>query len=276
MKHNLILAGTGKTGRRIANRLTAAGHSVRTAARTGGDIHFDLDDATTWPAALEGVTAAYLVEPSLDADAENPPRIARLVTAAVAAGVSRLVLLSAPGADFEGHPLHTTDLAVRESGVEWTVLRPNWFSQNFSEAFWLPAIRSGTLALPTGEGRVPFIDAEDIADVAIAALTEDRHAGQVYELTGPRAIGFGEATELIAAASGRSLRYVDVSPDDFLQQQLSHGLPAADAERMTKLLVSISTGEGERLQDGVEQALGRAPRRFEDFVVEAAATGCWS
>ncbi|OLE20346.1 MAG: NmrA family transcriptional regulator, partial [Catenulispora sp. 13_1_20CM_3_70_7] len=227
-------------------------------------------------AALEGVTAAYLVEPSLDADAENPPRIARLVTAAVAAGVSRLVLLSAPGADFEGHPLHTTDRAVRESGVEWTVLRPNWFSQNFSEAFWLPAIRSGTLALPTGEGRVPFIDAEDIADVAIAALTEDRHAGQVYELTGPRAIGFGEATELIAAASGRSLRYVDVSPDDFLQQQLSHGLPAADAERMTKLLVSISTGEGERLQDGVEQALGRAPRRFEDFVVEAAATGCWS
>ncbi|GAA1981884.1 NAD(P)H-binding protein [Catenulispora subtropica] len=276
MKHTLILAGTGKTGRRVASRLTSAGHPVRTAARTGGDVHFDLDDAATWPAALDGVAAAYLVEPSLEAGAEHPPRIARLVAAAVAAGVRRLVLLSAPGADVEGHPLHTTDLAVRTSGVEWTVLRPNWFSQNFSEDFWLPAVRGGTLALPTGQGRVPFIDAEDIADVAAAALTEDRHAGQVYALTGPRAISFGEAAELIATASGRPLRYVDTAPDDFLQQQLSYGIPQTAAERLTQLLVSISTGGHEDLHDGVQRALGRAPRRFEDFVVEAAATGCWS
>ncbi|NUR28796.1 MAG: NAD(P)H-binding protein [Catenulispora sp.] len=276
MKHTLILAGTGKTGRRVATRLSSAGHPVRTAARSGGDVHFDLDDATTWPAALDGVAAVYLVEPSLDAGAEHPPRIARLVATAVAAGVRRLVLLSAPGADIEGHPLHTTDLAVRESGVEWTVLRPNWFSQNFSEDFWLPAIRSGTLAFPTGQGRVPFIDAEDIADVAAAALTEDRHAGQVYMLTGPRAISFGEAAELIAAAADRPVRFVDVTPEDFFQQQLSHGLPAAGAQRLTDLMVSISNGEHEELHDGVERALGRVPRRFEDFVVETAATGCWS
>src|SRR5205823_280269 len=110
----------------------------------------------------------------------------------------------------------------------------------------------------------------------VAALTEDRHAGQVYELTGPRAIDFGEAAELIAAASGRPLRHVDVTPEGFLQQQLSHGVPAASAKQMTRLLVNISAGENEALQDGVQQALGRAPRRFEDFVVEAAATGCWS
>lgn len=276
MKQNLILAGTGKTGRRVATRLTSAGHPVRTAARTGGDVHFDLDDATTWPAALDGVTAAYLVEPSLEAGAEYPPRIARLVAAAVDAGVRRLVLLSSPGADVEGHPLHATDLAVRESGLEWTVLRPNWFSQNFSEDFWLPAIRSGTLAIPAGQGRVPFIDAEDIAEVAAAALVEDRHAGQVYDLTGPRAISFGEAVELIAAASGRPVRYVDVAPEEFRQQQLSYGLSAAAAERLTGLLVSISSGGHEELHDGVERALGRAPRRFEDFVVEAAASGCWT
>lgn len=276
MKHTLILAGTGKTGRRVAARLSSAGHPVRTAARSGGDVHFDLDDATTWPAALDGVDAAYLVEPTLEAGAEDPPRIARLVSAAVDAGVRRLVLLSAPGADVEGHPLHTTDLAVRESGLEWTVLRPNWFSQNFSEDFWLPAVRSGTLALPAGQGRVPFIDAEDIADVAAAALTEDRHAGQAYMLTGPRAIGFAEATELIAAAAARPVRYVDVAPEDFFQQQLSYGVPAAAARRLTDLLVSISNGEHEELYDGVELALGRAPRRFEDFVAEAARTGCWS
>lgn len=276
MNHFLILAGTGKTGRRVANRLTAAGHQIRTASRTGADVTFDLDDAATWPAALDGVTAAYLVEPSLDAGAENPPRIARLVAAAVEAGVRRLVLLSAPGADEKEHPLHTTERAVRESGLEWTVLRPNWFSQNFSEDFWLPAVRGGVLALPTGEGRVPFIDAEDIADVAAAALTEDGHAGEIYALTGPRAIGFGEAADLIAAASGRPLRYVDLDPEAFRQQQLSYGLPADGVDRITNLLVSVSTGAHEDLEDGVERALKRAPRRFEDFVVETAATGCWS
>lgn len=276
MKQNLILAGTGKTGRRVASRLSAAGHPVRTAARSGGDAAFDLDDPATWPAALHEVRAAYLVEPSLEAGAEHPPRIARLVKAAVEAGVTRLVLLSAPGADVEGHPLHTTDLAVRESGVEWTVLRPNWFSQNFSEDFWQPAVRAGTLALPTGEGRVPFIDADDIADVATAALTEDHHAGQVYEMTGPRAISFSEAAALIAATTGKPLRFIDIAPEEFLQQQLSYGVPAESAERLTRLLVSISTGAHEHLHDGVERALGRAPRRFEDFVIAAATTDCWN
>lgn len=292
MKNFLILGGTGKTGRRIASRLTAAGHEVRTASRSGGrdagpnagheaartvsDVHLDLDNPATHAPALSGITAAYLVEPSLDAGDKNPPRMAALVEAAVAAGVSRLVLLSAPGAEHEHHPLHTTEQAVRDSGLEWTVLHPGWFSQNFSEDFWLPAVRSGTLALPAGEGRVPFIDAEDIADVAVAALTGDRHAGQVYELTGPRALGFGEAAGLIAGASGRPLEYRDITPEAFIDQQLAHGVSQKTAERMSALVASGSTGAFEALADGVERALGRAPRRFEDFVVAAAATGCWS
>jgi uncharacterized protein YbjT (DUF2867 family) len=276
VKNFLILGGTGKTGRRIASRLTAAGHEVRTAGRGGGDVHLDLDDPATHAPALADITAAYLLEPGSISGDNNPPRIAALVDAAVAAGVSRLVLLSAPGADSEHHPLHGTEQAVRGSGLEWTVLRPSWFSQNFSEDFWLPAVRSGTLALPAGEGRVPFIDAEDIADVAVAGLTEDRHAGQVYELTGPRALGFGEAAELIAAASGVPLRYLAITPEAFVEQQLSHGVPQRVAERMANLVAMGSTGAFEGLTDGVEKALGRAPRRFEDFVVAAAATGCWS
>jgi uncharacterized protein YbjT (DUF2867 family) len=276
VKNFLILGGTGKTGRRIASRLTAAGHQVRTASRTGGDVRLDLDDPATYPEALNGVAAAYLIEPSLNNGVAGPPRMAGLVQAARVAGVSRLVLLSAPGAGHEGHPLHTTEQVVRDSGLAWTFLRPNWFAQNFSEDFWLPAVRSGTLALPAGRGRVPFIDAEDIADVATAALTEDRHAGQAYELSGPRAIGFGEAAELIAEASGRPLRYVAVTPEAFLEQQLSYGVPPAVAQRRTDLVASVSTDAHTALADGVERALGHAPRRFEDFVVAAAATGCWS
>jgi len=272
----LILAGTGKTGRRIATALTAAGHPVRTVSRTAGDVRLDLDDPTTWPAALDGVGAVYLVEPNPHAAGGDPPRLARLATAAVESGARRLVMLSAPGADDEHHPFHATEQTVRESGAEWTILRPNWFSQNFSEDFWLPVIRGGTLALPTGDGRVPFVDAQDIADVAVAALTEDRHAGQVYELSGPRAIGFGEAAELIAKASGRPLEYVAVTPTAYLEQQLANGVPELIARRFTDLVSSVSTGAHEALGDGVERALGRSPRRFEDFVVETAASGCWS
>ena len=276
VKNFLILGGTGKTGRRIASRLTAAGHSVRTASRTGGDVHFDLDDPATYAPAFAGITAAYLVEPGLDAGERKPPRMAGVVEAAVEAGVRRLVLLSAPGAEHETHPLHATEQAVRESGLEWTAIRPGWFAQNFSEDFWLPAVRSGTLALPAGDRGVAFIDAEDIADVAVAALTEDGHAGQVYELTGPRALGFAEAAELIAKASGKPLQYIAVTPEAFLEQQLSYRVPLKAAQRMTNLVARGSTGAFEALTDGVQRALGREPRRFDDFVVEAAATGCWS
>jgi uncharacterized protein YbjT (DUF2867 family) len=276
VKNFLILGGSGKTGRRITARLTAAGLSVRTAGRVSGDVHVDLDDPATHAPALDGIDAAYLLEPSLDAGDRNPPRMAAFVDAAVAAGVSRLVLLSAPGADNETHTLHTTEQAVRRSGLEWTSLRPNWFSQNFSEDFWLPAVRSGKLAFPAGDRGAAFIDAEDIADVAVAALTEDRHNGQVYELTGPRALGFGEAAELIAKASGKPLEYVDLTPEAFVEQQVSAGVPLKVAQRMSHLMGLVAVGLSEGVSGDVERALGRPARTFEDFAVAAAATGCWN
>ncbi|BDM69776.1 NmrA family transcriptional regulator [Streptomyces nigrescens] len=272
----LILGGTGKTGSRIARHLTAAGRPVRTASRTGGDIRFDLDDPTTWKPALDGVTAAYLVEPNLRASTDHQARVPRFVTEAVTAGVRRLVLLSAPRADEEDHPLHAAEQAVRGSGVDWAILRPNWFSQNFSEGPWLPGILAGTLALPTGDGRTPFIDAEDIAAVAASALTEDRHHGQTYELTGPRAISFGEAADLIAKATGRTVRHVDVDPEVFVQRQVVAGASPAVARLFAEILMTIGRGSGAALCDGVERALNRPPRPFEDFVTEAAAAGHWA
>ncbi|MEE4417895.1 NAD(P)H-binding protein [Streptomyces bugieae] len=272
----LILGGTGKTGSRIARHLTAAGRPVRTASRTGGDIRFDLDDPTTWKPALDGVTAAYLVEPNLRASTDHQARVPRFVTKAVTAGVRRLVLLSAPRADEEDHPLHAAEQAVRGSGVDWAILRPNWFSQNFSEGPWLPGILAGTLALPTGDGRTPFIDAEDIAAVAASALTEDRHHGQTYELTGPRAISFGEAADLIAKATGRTVRHVDVDPEVFVQRQVAAGASPAVARLFAEILMTIGRGSGAALCDGVERALNRPPRPFEDFVTEAAAAGHWA
>jgi uncharacterized protein YbjT (DUF2867 family) len=274
MENILILAGTGKTGRRIAGRLRGAGRPV---SRTGGGIRFDLADRGTWAPALDGVTAAYLVEPDLRAaSTAGQARIPRLVTDAVAAGVRRLVLLSAPGAEYDGHPLKSAEQAVRGSGVEWTILRPTWFAQNFSEASWRPGVLSGTLRLPTGDGRTPFIDAEDIAEVAASALTEDRHHGQIYALTGPRAISFGEAADIIAKATGRTIRHLDVDPETYVDQQVAGGIPRDVARMLTGVLTAIRDGEGAALADGVERALGRSPRPFEDYVAETVAAGGWN
>ena len=269
MTNILILGGTGKTGRRVARRLDAAGRPVRTASRTGGDVRVDLDDPATWGPALDGVTAAYLVEPG------HRGRLSGFVAEAVAAGVRRLVLLSAPGADDSGHPHPADERAVRGSGVDWTILRPTWFAQNFSESFWRPGILAGTLALPTGDGLVPFVDAEDIAEVAVGALTDDRHRGRVYELTGPRAIGFAAAAGVIGTATGRSIRYVDVDPDVFVERQVAAGVPAEVARGLSGLLAVVRDGSGAALADGVERALGRPARSFEDYVAGAAAAGAW-
>jgi uncharacterized protein YbjT (DUF2867 family) len=267
----LLIGGTGKTGRRIARQLRAAGQPVRTASRTGGDIPFDLDNPATWAAALDGATAVYVVEPNLRAGVDRQARIPRLVAEAVAAGVRRLVLLSAPAADQDDHPLHAAEQAVRGSGVGWTILRPNWFSQNFSESFWLRGILDGSLAVPTGDGRAPFVDAEDIAEVAGSALTEDRHGGRTYELTGPRAIDFGEATALIGHAAGRTIRHVDVDAGEFVARQVAGGVPADVARLLADVFVCIRDGRGGTPTDGVERALGRPPRPFEAFV----AAGHW-
>ncbi|MFD8549691.1 NAD(P)H-binding protein [Streptomyces sp. NPDC059649] len=276
MNSFLVLGGTGKTGSRVARRLKAAGLPVRTTSRSGGDVRFDLDDAASWAPALDGVTAVYLVEPRLSASTDHAARIPRLVTEAVACGVRRLVLLSAPRAGEEGHPLHAAEQAVRGCGVDWTILRPQWFAQNFSEGPWRPGILAGTLALPTGDGRTPFIDAEDIAEVAVAALTEDHHSGCVYDLSGPRAISFGEAADLIAHATARTIRHVDVAAADFVERQVAAGAERDVAQLLTGLLVAIANGAGAALFDGVERALGRPPRTFESFVTKTAAAGHWN
>lgn len=269
-----FVLGAGKTGRRIARRLTDAGHAVRLGSRST-DVPFDLGDPATWDRALDGVTTAYLLEPSTEAMTTGEDRIPRFADAAVSAGVRRLVLLTAGGAGYEGHPLAAAEKAVRGSGAEWTILRPGWFSQNFSEAFWLPGILDGRLELPTGDGRTPFIDAEDIADVAFAALTEDRHNGEIYELTGPQAFGFTEAVSLIEAAIGRPVRYAGIDTDVFLERLLAAGIPEGSARLQTRIHTYIRDGRGE-LTDGVERALGRPPRRFEDYVTETAASGVWN
>lgn len=264
----LVLGGTGTTGRRIADRLRSAGHFVRTASRNGSDVRLELDDPSTWKPALEGITAAYLMEPTV----RPGDRLARFTERALSEGVHRLVLLSASLASDPGHPLHGVEQTVRGSDAEWTILHPNWFAQNFSEGPWLSAVLSGTLALPAGDGRTPFIDADDIADVATAALTTADHQARTYELTGPEALTFTEAANHITEATGHRVEYVAMDPADYTEQQVAQGVPRRGAELLTNILASIANGHGGRPTTDVEQALGRPARTFKAFARDWHAT----
>jgi uncharacterized protein YbjT (DUF2867 family) len=267
----VVLGGTGKTGSRVAARLQARGVPVRIGSRKS-EPRFDWEDRSTWAPALEGASAAYVAfYPDL-AVAGSAEVIATLARQALAAGCRRLVLLSGRG-EVEAQ---RAERALQESGAEWTVVRCSWFMQNFSEAFVLDQVRAGEFALPAGDVPTPYVDAEDIADVAVAALTEDGHAGRVYELSGPRALTLVEVADEISRATGRDVRYVPISLDEFADGASAAGLPADVVELLRYLFAEVLVEENSSVTDGVREALGRAPRDFADYARDAAASGVWT
>jgi uncharacterized protein YbjT (DUF2867 family) len=265
----LVLAGTGKIGRRVTERLAARGLPVRIGSRSA-EPGFDWDDRSTWNAALDGVGSAYVAH-HWDALPGAADMLGAFAERAVQCGVTRLVLLSGRGEE----EAERGERAVRDSGAELTVLRSTWFAQNFSESYWLEQVRDGEVALPAGDTPEPFVDADDIADVAVAALTDDRHIGQVYELTGPRLLTFADAVEEISQAVGRQVRYVPISIEDFAAAALDEGVPDEAVEMLGFLFGEVLDGRNAHLADGVERALGRRPREFRHYAREAAATGVW-
>lgn len=266
----LIVGGTGKTGRRVVERLTAQGVPVRIGSRSGSPA-FDWENSATWATALEGVSAAYITYYPDLAVPGAAKAIGDLARLAVRRGVKRLVLLSG-----RGEPeARRAEQALQNSGADWTIVRASWFMQNFSESMLLGPILAGAVALPVTSVREPFIHADDVADVVVAALTDDRHIGQLYEVTGPRMLTFAEATAEIAKATGRDIRYVAVTPDKFVQGLEQDEVPADIAALVSELFTIVLDGRNEYLTDGVQQALGRRPRDFSGYVRETAATGLW-
>jgi uncharacterized protein YbjT (DUF2867 family) len=267
----LVIGGTGKTGRRVIDRLGALGLPVRAGSRSGRPA-FDWNaDPATWAPLLRGVTAAYVTyypDLAFPGAAESIRAFARL---AGEAGVRRLVLLSGRGEEEAEY----SERGVRESGVEWTVVRSTWFAQDFTEHFLLPPVLSGVIALPTDVPE-PFVDLEDVADVVVAALTEDGHHGRTYELTGPRPVTFAEAAGLIAAASGRPVRFERVTTEECAARMTAEGVPADEAEGLATLFARILDGRNARPTDDVKRVTGHEARDFRDFVRAAAATGVWN
>jgi uncharacterized protein YbjT (DUF2867 family) len=191
---------------------------------------------------------------------------------AVKSGVQRLVLLSGRGEE----EAQRCEQIVQNAGADWTILRASWFNQNFSEgAFQELVVWVGSVALPAGPIGEPFIDVDDIADVAVAALTEEGHAGQLYELTGPRLLTFTEAVAEIATASGREVRYQQIPSNVFTTALAEHHVPTNTVELLNYLFTTVLDGRNAYLTDGVQRALGRQPRDFSDYARIAAASGAW-
>lgn len=266
----LVLGGTGKTGRRIAERLVARGLPVRVGSRSASPA-FDWNDRSSWAPALEGVSAIYI---SYFPDIALPGAkriVEALAKLALERGIRRFVLLSGRG---EEEALATED-ALSGLGADLTIVRASWFMQNFSEGAFAEDIAAGELALPVGQVREPFVDAEDIADVAVAALTDDRHIGHTYEVTGPRLLTFAEAVGEIAAATGREVRCVRIAPEEFRANLVAAGMTEDVIWLLDELFTRVLDGRNEYLGDGVQRALGRLPRDFSTYLRETAASGIW-
>lgn len=266
----LVVGGTGRTGRRITDRLRSRGAPTRVASRRSA-CAFDWAQPSTWDDALSGADAAYVCYSPDLAFPGASELIAQFAERAHAHQLRRLVLLSGRGE--EG--ARASERAIQQSAVDWTIVRSSWFAQNFSEHFLLGPVKRGRLVLPAGEVREPFVDLDDLADLATAALTEDGHAGRVYEITGPRLLSMADVAAELSTATGRQIRYHPSTPAEFVADVAADGIPAEEAAPLADLFQDVLDGRNSSLTEDLERALGRPPTDFAHYARRVAATGIW-
>ncbi len=270
-KHTLVLGGTGKTGSRVAQRLTQLGWPVRIGSRSASPA-FDWEDQQTWMPALEGMEAVYI---SFQPDLAMPGAVAAIRTftaMAAKSGVQHVVLLSGRGEK----EAQDCEQIVMECGIPWTVVRASWFSQNFSESYLLDPVLAGHVALPAGNVGEPFIDTDDIADVAVAALTQEGHINQLYEVTGPRLLTFADAIAIIAKATGRTIQFEHIPMEAYAATLREYQLPEELISLITYLFTEVLDGRNTSVTNDVERVLGRPARDFADYAHQTAASGAWA
>ncbi len=266
----LVVGANGKTGSRVVTRLEEKGIAVRRGSR-GADIPFDWEAPGTWKPALSGIRKAYV---TYFPDLAFPGAVEKLeafTKVAGQTGLEHIVLLSGRGEHFAS----LGEEVVRNSGLPFTIVRAAWFAQNFSEGYLRDPILGGVLPMPGGDIAEPIIDIDDIADVVVAALTEDGHLGERYEVTGPRLMTFAQMAEVLSTTLGRHIQHVPISFEDFHANVAASGDDFV-ADVFTKIARETLDGRNAYVTNGVEQALGRKPRDFAEFAAKAASHGVWA
>jgi uncharacterized protein YbjT (DUF2867 family) len=266
----LVIAANGKTGSRVAQRLEDQGVTVRRGSRSAA-IPFDWNDRDTWAPALKGVTAAYVVYTPDLAVPQAAKDLEVFTKLASQCGVKKLVLLSG-----RGEPeARACEEIVQQSGLAWTIVRASWFNQNFSEGEFVHMVNAGNITLPNPEALEPFIDIDDIAEVAVAALTDSRHDGELYEVTGPELLTFTDVASKLSDATGRQIEYTPITIDQFNDGLVEAGVPEDFAKLLRYLFELTATGVNAYVADGVQRALGRAPRTFSAYANDDASQEIW-
>ncbi len=269
-RRTLVLGGTGKTGRRIIAGLEEMSVPIRIGSRSAFPS-FDWNNEAGWDACLKDVEAVYInYAPDLAMPGATDS-IQAFVDRAKNRGVRRMVLLSGRGEE----EAQACERIVQESGLEWTIVRASWFNQNFSEGAFIDMILSGQITLPAGDTPEPFVDVDDIAAVAVAALTEDGHNGEVYEVTGPRLMTFTDIASDLSQATGRDIAYINVPHDAFVAGISESGAPKEVVWMLDYLFATVLDGRNAHLTDGIQRALGRPPKDFADYARDVAITGAW-
>ena len=282
----LVTGATGNVGSELVRLLSAQGASVRAAVRHPDavpmlpgvvPVRFDYGEPATWGPVLEGATHAFVLP--LGNPNVLPPAV-HFMQQARAAGVRHVVLMTyrganveqpgAAGAAPEGGGPRVAELALLDSGLGYTILRPTWFMQNFTHAFLEPMVRAGTIFLPTGEGKTAFIDVRDIAACAAAVLTQPGHVGAEYDLTGGQALSYAEAAAILGAAADREIKYVSIPPEAYRASLIEAGVPVGEADMLTSLFALVRTGGEEAVTPAVSALLGRAPITLEQFAQDYA------
>lgn len=268
--HTLVLGSTGKTGARVLAGLIAKGVSVRRGSRSASPA-FDWTDDFTWDACLQNVDTVYI---SYSPDLAIPgatESVRLLVKKCQQQNIKRLVLLSGRG-EAEAQ---ACEKIVMDSGISWTIIRSSWFNQNFSEGDFSELVSVGQITLPGGDMSEPFVDIDDLAEVAIAALTETGHEQEVYEVTGPELLTFTDIATELSDATGRNIAYIDVPHDEFIRGIKQSGAPEDVVWILDYLFATVLDGRNQYLADGIQRALGRPPTSFAEFAKRVAATGVW-
>ncbi len=266
----LVLGATGKTGRRVAANLEAQGNPVRYGSRSATPS-FDWNNEATWDVCLDGVQAVYInYAPDLAMPGATDS-IQTFVDKAKRSDVKRLVLLSGRGEE----EAQACERIVKDSGIAWTIVRASWFNQNFSEGAFVEMVQAGQITLPDVATPEPFVDVDDIAEVVTVALTQPGHAGEVYEVTGPRMLTLADVAVAISDATGRTISYVPVPHDAFVEGIRQSGAPKDVVWMLDYLFATVLDGRNAYMTDGVERALGRPAKDFSDYAREMAATDVW-
>ncbi len=267
-----VIGATGKTGRRVVDALNHLNIVTRPLSRQSSPA-FDWAKPQNWQEALQSVDSIYITyHPDL-ALPHAKDDIAHLITAAKAQGVKHLVLLSGRGE--EGAQL--AEQQVIHSGLNWNIVRASWFMQNFSESFMLDGILNGELVLPHPKATEPFIDIDDIAEVAVAALTKPALANQLFEVTGPELLSFAQCIELLSLRLNRPVKLTTIALDDYIAAaQQQPNLPAGFDWLIHELFSEVLDGRNEYTTNTIAEVLGRPATSFQQYLDKNVNTGVWA